>query len=220
MSDPAKKLYLKLGVEGLSELTSEEKTAAMLAFLKKEISSTGKILDIACGYGRLSIPLKQAGYSVYGIDLSPNLVDAAKENALNSCVDIGFRLGDMRDLPYEDNFFDTVICMWTSFCHMLNKKDQVKAIREMVRVVRKGGIVIVDMPDPEKNIEGGCFIGDSKHLFKNQIKDCDVLLFLHTKQSLSDLIEEAFAKHDNDHDVIIKYENIGKSRRLVLILVK
>ena len=220
MSDPAKELYLKLGAKGLSELTSKEKTSAQLAFLEKEIPSSGKILDVACGYGRLSIPLRQKGYSVYGIDISLNLIDAAKDNILASNVDIDFRLGDMRNLPYEDNFFDAVICMWTSFCHMLNKEDQIKAIREMVRVTRKNGVVIVDMPDPKNNIENGCFIDDAGHLFKSKIKGFDILLFLHKKQSLEDLVEEAFGKNDHGHNVLIKYENIGKSRRLVFKLVK
>jgi ubiquinone/menaquinone biosynthesis C-methylase UbiE len=206
--------YEGLGAKGLALLTSNVKTNAMLKFLKEVLPKKGSILDIACGYGRLSIPLREAGYVVEGVDIIPMLIKTAQEEAKKQNLKINFKVGDMRNLLYGQDSFDAAICMWSSFNHMLTLKDQIKALKEMDRVVRKNGTIIVDLPyfsrPTKKLMRQGRFVG--KNLFKNNIGEENLVVFLHTKQSLLRVACKAF----NDENVVVKYKNIGGKRRLIL----
>ena len=59
----------------------------------------------------------------------------------------------MRKLPYQDNSFDSIICMWSAFIELSKEKDQIKALKEMLRILRKGGFAFLEMPNPEKTKE-------------------------------------------------------------------
>ena len=138
--------YNKLGVQGLASLTNEKKTKGYIRFLKKALGNRKKILDCACGYGRLAIPLALDGYQVRGIDISEEMVLEARIQAQKSGLGITIDLGDMRNMPYPNLSFDAVICMWSSFNELLNAESQVEALREMVRVTVPNGIIIIDVP--------------------------------------------------------------------------
>jgi ubiquinone/menaquinone biosynthesis C-methylase UbiE len=210
--------YEKLGGKGLSSLTSNVKTRAMLKFLKEVLPKKGSILDVACGYGRLSIPLQKAGYIVEGIDIMASLINIARGEAKKQNLKVSFKVGDMRDLPYNKDSFDAAICVWSSFNHMLTEKDQVKALKEMNRVVRKDGVIVVDLPyfarPTKKLMQLGNFVGKSTHLFKNKVFGKSFVLFLHTKESLLRVIRKAFK--DGAAHFTLKYKNIGGRRRLIL----
>lgn len=69
-----------------------------------------RILDIGCGTGRHSIELALRGYPVTGVDLSPSMLDRAREKAGEKGLNIDFRRCDARELPF-DNEFDLVIML-------------------------------------------------------------------------------------------------------------
>ena len=75
----------------------------------------GSVLDVGCGYGRIAIPLAVAGFTVSGLDLSPTMIAAARQNAASADVTIEFVVASMTDLPYEAGSFDVVLCLWTAF---------------------------------------------------------------------------------------------------------
>ena len=143
----AQEFYKKLGTSGLHKRVDQKHQNAYLRFLKKNLPPQGHILDCACGYGRLSIPLSYLGYQVRGIDISPDLIDEAKKRA-ESCqgTSVAFDLGDMRKLPYDDQSFDAVICMWSSFNELISRHDQDQALHEMMRVIKPGGTILIDVP--------------------------------------------------------------------------
>ena len=196
----------------------------MIDFLKKEIPVNGKVLDVACGYGRLTIPLQKTGYFMEGIDIASNLINAAKNKATKEKLNIKFRVGDMRDLPHKEKSFDAVICIWSSFCHMLTKTDQIRSLKEMYRVIRNGGSIIIDFPfftkPTKKLLKQGSFVGRSSNLFKSKIKGLELTLFLHTKKSLLDVLNATFGEKLKTLQYSIKFISIGGKRRIILKLIK
>ncbi|MAT42213.1 MAG: hypothetical protein CL609_07720 [Anaerolineaceae bacterium] len=106
-------------------------------------SLTGKkILD--CGAGGKNPPLilfGQKGLESFGIDLSAERLLMAKEAAEKHGVSLNLQEGDMRSLPFEDDYFDFVYEFY-SMCH-LRKRDTLIAIEEMKRVVKPGGLIFL-----------------------------------------------------------------------------
>lgn len=146
----SQKFYANLGVKGLSARKKPEQTKLELAYLKKILNKKQRILDIACGYGRFAIPLAKQGYNIQGIDLSSNLLNEAKRNAKKEHLNIKFILGDMTNLPYKDNSFDATICMWSAFIELTKEQDQIKALKEMLRVLKDKGFAFIEQAVPQR----------------------------------------------------------------------
>ena len=140
-----REFYTEIGFEWLSERKNSVMTENELAYLTELLKKSWKILDLACGYGRFSIPLAAMGYRVEGIDITPIFIEKAKEEAKKRDLNIEFRVGDMKSLPYEDRSFDSVICMWNAFSEIAQEQDQVRVISEIFRVLKRGGLAIVEV---------------------------------------------------------------------------
>tara|TARA_A100001037_G_scaffold56745_1_gene49031 strand:- start:298 stop:1065 length:768 start_codon:yes stop_codon:yes gene_type:complete len=96
-----------------------------------------KWLDVGCGIGVLGqiIVKNYSPSAVVGIDPLENSIKAAQKHADN--IEIEFGIGKAEDLPFQDSSFDAVV----SGLMIKFVPDQEKAIREMKRVTRVGGIV-------------------------------------------------------------------------------
>ena len=97
-----------------------------------------KFLDVGCGTGILLEHICNSNANIfnYGIDLSENMIDQAKERLKNKANLI---VGDVEKIPYENNFFDCICCS-SSFHHYPNPK---KSLKEMNRVLKNGGRFIL-----------------------------------------------------------------------------
>ena len=140
----SKAFYEQLGVEGLARRTSPEADSEVVATLAGLIPRGSRVLDAGCGYGRIALPLARLGYRVEGIDLSSEMVQAARQAAREESLDVGFALGSMTELPLEDSAFGAVICLWSAFNELLDQSKQLAAVREMRRVLRLGGLLLVE----------------------------------------------------------------------------
>jgi len=120
-----KDFFKKMGAKGLVEKPTA-KRGIDFSLIEELCGREHKILDLACGYGRVAIPLAKAGYDVTGIDITPNLVDEARLNAGTEGVKVRFDIGSMTSLPYPDDSFDRIICLWSSFNYLLTKNSQIK----------------------------------------------------------------------------------------------
>ena len=96
-----------------------------------------KVLDVACGTGNLALPAARAGAEVIGIDIAPNLVEQARENAQREGLKAQFEEGDAEAMRYESAEFDAVVTM---FGAMFTPRPEAVA-NEMKRVCRPGGII-------------------------------------------------------------------------------
>jgi len=146
----SKQFYKDLGAEGLAERKKAIHTKKELVYLKRFLNKKQRTLDLACGYGRFTIPLAKQGYNIEGLDLSPNLLRKAKKDAKKQRLNIRFREGNMTHLPYKETTFDAIICMWSAFSELHKKSDQIKALKEMLRVLDKNGFAILEMPKPKR----------------------------------------------------------------------
>ncbi len=109
------------------------------------ISKGQRVLDVACGTGVAAITAARRGALVRGLDLSPALIEKAKQNALIAEFEIDFRDGDAEALPYESDEFDCVI---SQFGHMFAPRPEV-VIAEMLRVLKPGGTIAFTTWPPE-----------------------------------------------------------------------
>lgn len=105
-----------------------------------------KVLDVACGTGVAAITAAQRGATVSGLDLTPALLEHARENErIAECGAIDWTEGDAERLPYPDASFDVVL---SQFGHMFAPRPDV-ALAEMRRVLKRGGRIAFATWPPE-----------------------------------------------------------------------
>jgi SAM-dependent methyltransferase len=104
-----------------------------------------KVLDVACGTGVVALTAARAGALVQGIDLTPELVERAKENAALMRLEASFEEGDAEALPFPDSSFDVVV---SQFGHMFAPRPPV-VIGEMLRVLKPSGTIAFATWPPE-----------------------------------------------------------------------
>lgn len=107
----------------------------------KEYSNTRKmkVLDIGCGPGMFSMVLGKDGHDVTAIDYSDGMIAKAKENCANAGVKANILKMDAQNLDFPDETFDLIVSRKVVW----NLPDPVKAYREWLRVLKKGGKMIL-----------------------------------------------------------------------------
>lgn len=108
-----------------------------------------RLLDVACGTGDFSIAASRSGVKqVTGIDISANMVEIGRKKVLElgmeSCIDL--KIGDSEQMEFPDGTFDVV----TVAFGVRNFEHLEKGLREMQRVLRPGGkVIILEFSMPE-----------------------------------------------------------------------
>ena len=97
-----------------------------------------KVLDVGCGTGNNLMLYRQTGCSVYGIDLSPSMLEIARTKLAEGAE---LQLGDASKMPYQDNFFDLVITMFA--LHEMSSEIRPLVMTEMIRVTKQEGKVLI-----------------------------------------------------------------------------
>lgn len=142
----SRSFYAQLGAGGLANRTRAEWGEKTVAALIEMLPERAHVLDVGCGYGRISLPLARAGYVIEGLDLSPNLIEAARAAADAEGLAVGLTVGSMTKLPYASGSFDAAICLWSAFHELLEEGEQVQTVAEMWRVLRRGGFALIEGP--------------------------------------------------------------------------
>lgn len=109
------------------------------------VRSGSRVLDVGCGTGVVAITAAKAGAQVTALDLTPELLDVARENARIADVEIDWHEGDIEKLPFGDATFDVVV---SQFGHMFAPRPDV-AVAEMLRVLKPGGTIAFSTWPPE-----------------------------------------------------------------------
>jgi ubiquinone/menaquinone biosynthesis C-methylase UbiE len=100
-----------------------------------------RILEVAPGPGYFSVELARSGrFQVTGLDISRTFVGLAEENARNQGVGVEFRWGDAAAMPFPDDTFDLLVCQ----AAFKNFSRPGTALDEMYRVLRPGGVAIIE----------------------------------------------------------------------------
>ena len=101
-----------------------------------------KVLDLGCGSGRHLIFLAGHGFKVYGIDLAETGIKLAKDWLDKKGLNADLKIGSVyKKLPYNTAFFDAVIS--TRVIHHARIIEIRKAIREIHRVLKPGGLIFI-----------------------------------------------------------------------------
>ena len=98
-----------------------------------------RVLDVATGTGNVAIAAAQAGAEVIGLDIAPELFEAARRRAAEAGVEVEWVEGDAEALPYEDATFDRVYTAFGTAC--TTQHDLAAA--ELVRVCKEGGEIVM-----------------------------------------------------------------------------
>jgi SAM-dependent methyltransferase len=107
------------------------------------LPAESRILDLCCGHGRHSIPLAQRGYQVTGQDLSEVFLREAKKEALAKGVHVDWQHGDMRNIPFE-NEFDAVINIFTAFGYLENQDEDQLVLNQVSKALKPGGLLLIE----------------------------------------------------------------------------
>lgn len=115
------------------------------------------MLDVGCGTGGDAVSLAQKGFHVTAMDYSPVALACARAKAAAASVAVDFLLGDMAlSFPFVDGGFDAV--MSNVALHMFDDQTTRRILREIRRVVRPSGLLLLhvnsteDMPYREKRL--------------------------------------------------------------------
>jgi ubiquinone/menaquinone biosynthesis C-methylase UbiE len=134
-----------------------------------ELEPGSRVLDLACGYGRIAERLAARGAAVTGLDSSRLFLERARSSATDKHLDIDYVQGDMRTLPFDANSFDATISWFTSFGYY-GDEDNRHVLSEAHRTLSPGGKLLIELnnllgllPRWQQNVtfeRGGDFILD------------------------------------------------------------
>lgn len=110
----------------------------------------GPILELMCGSGRVLRPLAQAGYQVVGVDVSPALLELARQ----ALADAGLlRRATLVEADVRAELstgpFALALCAVNSFTHLETAEDQLAALQRVHAVLAPGGLLVLDLANPD-----------------------------------------------------------------------
>jgi cyclopropane fatty-acyl-phospholipid synthase-like methyltransferase len=107
-----------------------------------ELKPGSRVLDVPCGNGRHAVELARRSCRVTGVDLSAEFLDLARRAATAANVDVEYRLGEMRDLPWTGEF-DAAYCWGNSFGY-LDYAGVAAFLSAVARALKPGGRIAID----------------------------------------------------------------------------
>ena len=127
---------------GLAEPSNQPLFAEVLS--RVGVGQGTRLIDIGCGSGYAAAMASALGAMVTGIDITPELIEIARERVPGS----DFRVGAMDALPFEDEGFDAAV----AFNSFQFADDPAHAVREAARVVKGNGLIAATtFAEPERN---------------------------------------------------------------------
>jgi ubiquinone/menaquinone biosynthesis C-methylase UbiE len=115
----------------------------------------GRVLELGCGTGRVSIPLAKTGVDLVGVDRSRQMLDRAVVRAgrITRAASREYRVpafvrADIRDLPFARGRFAMVLAPYGVLQSLIRESDLTAALTSVARVIRRGGTFGIDLvPD-------------------------------------------------------------------------
>lgn len=112
-------------------------------FSKYLTKSGSKILDVGCFVGRVSFPLAQKGFEVFGIDRSIVGVQRANELKKQNNIDnVYFEVASAENIPFENEMFDYVLFPYNTIENIPTNKMRIAALQESHRVLKNDGLLL------------------------------------------------------------------------------
>jgi len=114
----------------------------------RRAGANARVLELACGTGRVTLPLLEAGYRVTGLDASEKMLEIARKKAIGFKETARFFQADMRDFDLREQF-DFVFIALNSFQHLLNQTEQIDCLNAARKHLAPAGLFILDIQNPE-----------------------------------------------------------------------
>jgi len=142
-------IYLKTDGDVIDDAQITVKEIDLFSNILK-LSPQDKILDLCSGQGRASLELARRGFgNVEGLDRSRYLIQKAKAQTKKEGLSVRFREGDARKLPYPPDTFDVILILGNSFGYFESSQDDVRVLKEVFRVLKPWGRLLIDAADGE-----------------------------------------------------------------------
>jgi len=132
--------------EAFSRDVPAEWTEAEVAFLARQLPP-GRVLDVACGFGRHAVGLGALGWDVLGVERDPRVATETRAAGVE-VVEL-----DVRELDRVAGSFDGVISMWASFGWFDDAGNEA-VLAAMTRKLRPGGVLVLDVWNPPAHRSG------------------------------------------------------------------
>lgn len=121
-------------------------------YVEEALASGGPVVELACGTGRIAVPVAEAGIRVIGVDGSAGMLEVARERAEAAGVEalVDLRLGDLREPPVAERV-PLVLIPFRSLLHMTTEADRERALRAVHDLLLPEGRLIFDVfaPSPD-----------------------------------------------------------------------
>ncbi len=139
-------IYLKTDADVVDDQNITRKEIDVFSNIL-QLTPEDHILDLACGQGRHSLELARREFLVEGLDRSHYLFQRAKTIAKREGLNVKFREGDARKLPFPPDSFEVVMILGNSFGYFETIQDDMRVLKEIFRVLKPWGRVLVDVAD-------------------------------------------------------------------------
>jgi SAM-dependent methyltransferase len=118
-------------------------------YVEEARRSGGPVVELACGTGRIAVPVARAGVHVIGVDGSAAMLEVARERAAAAGVEelVDLRLGDLRDPPVAERV-PLVLVPFRSLLHMTTERDRERALGAAGSLLLPGGRLVFDVFAP------------------------------------------------------------------------
>ena len=118
-------------------------------YLDEARRSGGPVLELACGTGRIAVPIASDGIRVIGVDSSPGMLEVCRARATAAGVSelLDLRLGDLRYPPVDERVA-LVTCPFRADLHLDGEADRLRALEAARRLLLPGGHLIFDVFTP------------------------------------------------------------------------
>lgn len=131
------------------------------------IMKKGRLLDAGCGSGRYLLPLQMRGFDVVGVDVSWKALQMLRESSKARKLDMNILAANIFQLPFACDSFDFIWC-YGVLQHILSKERE-SAIREFHRILKKEGILFMEVFGKDDMRYGGNEIEPNTFSRKNGI---------------------------------------------------
>jgi SAM-dependent methyltransferase len=122
--------------------------AASEQFYLEEAAKGGPVLELACGTGRLTVPIAQRGTEIVGVDNSSSMLETARTKAAAAGVRVEFVQADMRSFDLSRQF-PIIFIAGNSLQHLLTAEDLQQCFGCVHRHLARGGRLVFDVANPD-----------------------------------------------------------------------
>ncbi len=139
-------LYLKTDADVVEDLNITRKEVDLFSKILN-LTTEDTTLDLCCGQGRHVLEMTKRGFKIEGLDRSRYLIQKAKASAKKENLNVKFKEGDARKLPFHPDSFEVVTMLGNSFGYFETVQDDLRVLKEIFRVLKPWGRLLLDVTD-------------------------------------------------------------------------